>query len=362
MFFTLNAPKIVGPVLFPNLRIIAVTADRKKAIAVRAGGEQLSPEDPRQVFQGHVLPNKETHTDADVIGASKVQVTFSPLPLTDGALDLEQRILTDLRGKQGFLQLLGSGTSSTRYLASRMKATERDSPFFITNEVGAPPLSESALDLRGSLPQREKVVGLFEHVLAPLAERIATLHDKEIVHRNVTPKNAKAKRYSSSANSVTVTNFGLANWLTSPNPRTEIGEIGFAAPEVVLERLPHEDVRADVYGFGATCFALLSGQDGILYEGIKNPWETLRWTPPPGADLVELRAIYYGEVRRLACLSADALITRINLPSALKRTAFAKYLMRLIHPDISKRPSDMHQVAATIRSLGGQLTAGELYG
>ncbi|NQT29996.1 MAG: protein kinase [Candidatus Saganbacteria bacterium] len=361
MFFTLKAPKISGPVLFPTLRIIAVTADRKKAIAVQEGGKQVSPEDPRQVFQGHVLPNKETYADADVIGAPKIEVTFSPIPLTDGDLDLERRILSDLVGIPGFPQIIGSGTSPTRYLASRMKASERNSPFFITAKVPGSSLSDFALNMRGTLPQRETVVRLFEYVLAPLATRIATLHDREIIHRNVAPKNAKARRTPSNTNSLTITNFGLANWLTSLTPRPEIGEMGFAAPEVALEQLQHEDRRADVYGFGATCFALLSGEAGILYAGMENPWTTLRWKEPTADEAVNLRTTYYEGIGSLSQLNLDGLIKRIDLPSALKRTAFGKYLMRLIHPNIAERPSNMHQVADTLKQLGGQLTEVELY-
>src|ERR1019366_10227549 len=85
---------------------------------------------------------------------------------------------------------------------------------------------------------------------------LATAHDKGIVHRDIKPENLFLTR----AGTVKLLDFGIARLIEAPGTATRPGGIvgtpAFMAPEQVLGKVV--DPQSDLYGVGATAFALLS--------------------------------------------------------------------------------------------------------
>jgi serine/threonine protein kinase len=85
---------------------------------------------------------------------------------------------------------------------------------------------------------------------------LATAHDKGIIHRDIKPENLFLTR----AGTVKLLDFGIARLIEAPVTATRPGGIvgtpAFMAPEQVLGKVV--DPQSDLYGVGATAFALLS--------------------------------------------------------------------------------------------------------
>jgi len=109
-------------------------------------------------------------------------------------------------------------------------------------------------------------------------------YEHKIIHRNVTPKNILRR---SSDEACLLGDFMLAKALEGTlaqqvtQPGQILGEIPYLAPERTRADV-EVDTRADLYGLGATCYALLTGKppvtEGPLTEMIKNVREE---TPEP---------------------------------------------------------------------------------
>ncbi|MBU3060387.1 protein kinase [Nocardia sp. NEAU-G5] len=117
-----------------------------------------------------------------------------------------------------------------------------------------------------------------------LAGAIESAHRVEVLHRDVKPANVLLSRYGEPQ----LTDFGIAHipggFRTSTNMIT--GSPAFTAPEVLKGE--QATVRSDVYGLGATLFALLTGH--AAYErqsGEKIVAQFLRITTQPVPDLRE---------------------------------------------------------------------------
>ena len=113
-------------------------------------------------------------------------------------------------------------------------------------------------------------------VAIDIARALSTGHENKFIHRNVTPKNI-IRRESDGA--CLLGDFMLAKALEGTlamdvtSQGQILGEVQYLAPERTLGN--HEvDIRSDLYGLGATCYALLTGRPPIsgisVTELIKN--------------------------------------------------------------------------------------------
>jgi serine/threonine protein kinase len=283
--------------------------------------------------------------------ASRIVVKISSSQASDHDLDLEKKMITVLHDQPGFPKLVMQGKAWVEHYDANYRPIKRWSPFFVMPEI-------AGVDLAGlrvsqwqlAFPTREKLAWLAGHVLPQLAERLATLHELGIVHRDVKPNNA----LYSEAEGVTVLDFGHANYLQGREARTDHGTVGYFPPELILGTPEREDVRADVYGFGTSAFVLLTGEVNVLYSGMTN---LFRMT---GFDFMftsreEVTRRYYSQMSSFAHLTPEALLKVCNMPVELKETGLGKYLIGLFHPAREQRPENMHQVAEAMRRLGGEL-------
>src|SRR5262249_12319501 len=116
-----------------------------------------------------------------------------------------------------------------------------------------------------SLAERMKVASIrperAAEYIAEAAEAIQHAHDQGAIHRNLKPGNLLLGRDGR----VQVTDFGLAKWLDGQSlgeshPDQLIGTPEFMAPEQADPRWGPVGPATDIYGLGATLYALLTGK------------------------------------------------------------------------------------------------------
>jgi len=102
------------------------------------------------------------------------------------------------------------------------------------------------------------------------AEGIAHLHARGIVHRDVSPANV----VRTPGGRAVLVDFGQARPWREPAPPSlgVVGTPGFVAPEEVLGTAERSQPAADVFGLGATLYALLTG---VAPAGGQDVLETL---------------------------------------------------------------------------------------
>ncbi len=130
---------------------------------------------------------------------------------------------------------------------------ERGEPFIVLTLVGGHSL-EQVIRGRGHLPDDEVL-----ELGRCLAEALAYAHERDVLHRDVKPENILLPR----ADQPVLVDFGLAKFEEASGGRLTAtgafaGTPGFAAPEQLADA-GKVDARADVYGLGATLYAMLTG-------------------------------------------------------------------------------------------------------
>jgi serine/threonine-protein kinase len=117
-------------------------------------------------------------------------------------------------------------------------------------------------DLAASLKQHGKVaVPRALRLLKELAEALAYLHGRGLVHRDVKPSNVLL----TADDHVKLADFGLAATEEDPaGSRAGFGTLAYMAPEELLSAATSggesADPRGDLYALGATAFEMLSGE------------------------------------------------------------------------------------------------------
>jgi serine/threonine protein kinase len=167
-----------------------------------------------------------------------------------------------------------------------------------------------------------------------IAEALAVAHRAETIHRDIKPSNVMIDRHGR----VKLLDFGLAHLalLSAESLETSVGRLlgtlDYMAPEQADPERPL-DVRADLFGLGATLFYLLTGRPP-------------RGDHSRGSLLHQLRALAVDAAPRVSSLRAD-------VPQDLD-----DFLARLLDRDPDKRPASADAVAQSLRTwAGGDLGA-----
>lgn len=120
-------------------------------------------------------------------------------------------------------------------------------------------------------------------VAVDIGQALMTGHDNKIVHRNVTPKNILRRK---SDETCLLGDFMLAKALEGTlaqqvtQPGEILGEISYLAPERTKADAVI-DTRSDIYGLGATCYALLTGRPPAEGESLTEQIQAVRDEVPP---------------------------------------------------------------------------------
>ena len=122
--------------------------------------------------------------------------------------------------------------------------------------------------LQDRLEQRGPVTpGLAVSWIAKLSRALAAVHEAGVVHRDVKPANV----ILTPTGEPVLTDFGLALDSESHERLSMDGAIlgspGYFSPEQAVGDLSRIDLRSDVYGLGATLYALLCGRPPIQLKG-----------------------------------------------------------------------------------------------
>jgi tetratricopeptide (TPR) repeat protein len=155
--------------------------------------------------------------------------------------------------------------------------TERGVPYLVMDHVPGEPL-QRRLELAGALDVDDAV-----RLARQLCDAVAACHDAGVLHRDLKPDNVLATRDGS----LRLVDFGLARDLDADLERSQLtqeggflGSPGFWAPEQALGQRDRIGPGTDVYGLGATLFALLTGHAPREAQSLPDAI-TLASAPPP---------------------------------------------------------------------------------
>jgi len=169
----------------------------------------------------------------------------------------------------------------------------------------------------GTLADRIKAEGPFDPAEAvrlclQLADALAAVHEAEIFHRDIKPSNVIVMADGTPK----LSDFGLAKLMDEHDELTRttqaIGTPAFMPPEQITRKLGDISPATDVYGLGATLYAMLTGKapfEGDSNEDIisKVKSETpprpraLRPDLPMGLEAVVLKCLEKRPADRYAC-------------------------------------------------------------
>ncbi|WP_440108234.1 CHASE2 domain-containing serine/threonine-protein kinase [Acidovorax sp. BL-A-41-H1] len=122
-------------------------------------------------------------------------------------------------------------------------------------------------------------------IAARVAEALDYAHAHQVVHRDIKPANIM---YDAAADTVKVTDFGIARITDSSRTRTGLvlGTPSFMSPEQLAGK--KVDGRSDLYALGVTLFQLLSGRLPLRGASMNELMRLIATVEPP--DIRQLRA------------------------------------------------------------------------
>lgn len=161
-------------------------------------------------------------------------------------------------------------------------------------------------------------------IIHQIASALVEASKRNLVHRDIKPSNIKVTPEGQAK----LLDFGLSrsymgNRLTEPG--TILGTVDYMAPEQ-LQDASTVDIRADIYGLGATLFWCVTGRPPFISE-TRNPQELAArfFQPPPSARTF----------RSDLPIELDALITRMLAVSPDDRYATPQMVMKALLPFIN---------------------------
>jgi tetratricopeptide (TPR) repeat protein len=213
--------------------------------------------------------------------------------------------------------------SHPHVVALREVLEQDDAVFLVMEYVPGESLQQRLR--RGPLPPDEA-----RERTAQLAAATAHAHARGVLHRDLKPDNVLL----GTDGVIRLTDFGVAYVLETGDgerlTRTGafVGTPGYMAPEQALSQLDAIDRRTDVYGLGATLYAMLTGDAPIrgadlhevlvrTIEHAPTPPHQLRPEVPLWLSRVCLRCLEKDPVRRFE--NAEELIDALNTPAPAGR-------------------------------------------
>ena len=189
---------------------------------------------------------KGTHSESGVVAAIKV---LSPEYTSDD--DQRQRFVRAMKTmlpleSPYIIKLLNAGKNGP-YCWAAMDLIEGES---LTQKI-------DRIGIEGMLDWKK-----VWRVAAHIARALHAGYENKVIHRNVTPNNIMQR---SSDQVCLLGDFMLAKALEGTNakqitqPGQLIGDVPYMAPERTKDG-SEVDTRSDIYGLGATCYALLTGK------------------------------------------------------------------------------------------------------
>jgi serine/threonine protein kinase/WD40 repeat protein len=147
-----------------------------------------------------------------------------------------------------------------------------DQPYYSMRYVEGHSLAEVVK--AGPLPNR-RASALMEQV----ARAVQSIHDQGVLHRDLKPQNilvdARDRPY--------VSDFGLAKWLDAAEGVTHTGEVLGSPPYMSPEQATdaaHVSIATDVYGLGATLYALLTGRPPFQGKTVADTLHQVKYRDP----------------------------------------------------------------------------------
>jgi response regulator RpfG family c-di-GMP phosphodiesterase len=211
-------------------------------------------------------------------------------------------------------------------------ATELGRPYFVMELVRGIKITEYCD--QNNLTTRQRL-GLF----IPICQAIQHAHQKGIIHRDIKPSNILVTPDGQAK----LLDFGLAQQFgrRMTEPGTLLGTLDFMAPEQASDAST-VDIRADVYGLGATLYWCLTGRLPFPSTGNMSQDLAQRLTqPPPSARAVrpqlpaELNAIV---ARMMALKPEDRYPTPQAVTRALLRFLKADTREQILLPPLGSQP------------------------
>ncbi len=230
----------------------------------------------------------------------------------------------------GILRLLPiAGHHSTgplRHCSAKVEPNNPQSPFFVVMEY----MPGGSLD-RLITQATPLSPGAAIYMTLQVADALAYIHDRHMVHLDVKPNNLLLRvplsRWSARLPVVVLSDFGIAQFTGGTRYTRAFGSTGYTAPEIVAGHLPHP--QNDVYALGVILYEMLTGRtpfDGPVMPGIPlHPqFYPSRWNRAvsPELEAVILQAIDTDPRRRYASMQqfqqALASLSEAQYPARLK--------------------------------------------
>jgi len=229
----------------------------------------------------------------------------------DPALEREVavKVLTELGGSQLLARFEREAAVHARLrhphvVAVHAAGHDRGVPYLVMDLVPGESL-QRRLDRAGPLPVAEAVAAVRK-----LARAVAAAHDLGVLHRDLKPANVLLAPGDGGALEPRLTDFGLAAIAAASGERltatgAALGTPGYWPPEQARGELARIGPASDVYGLGATLYALLTGRPPVAGETPAEALAALADGPPepPSARRPEVDAGLEAIVLR--CLAAD---------------------------------------------------------
>lgn len=173
---------------------------------------------------------------------------------------------------------LRSASALSRFYREAMTAGAMNHPYLVKiydcghTADGAPYLAMEYLDgvtLHQAIheaPECGMTPGRALDICNRVAQALHHLHQRQVVHRDIKPKNIMLTVREGDPEWVTVLDFGVAKMLGQPaltQAGTAPGTLGYMAPEMLVSGMTSTAV--DIYALGATLFEALTGT--YLFDG-----------------------------------------------------------------------------------------------
>ncbi len=128
-----------------------------------------------------------------------------------------------------------------------------------------------------NLPKKNRLP-LLKEIIKELLPILNHLKENNVVHCDIKPSNLLIDKNQDSFN-VALIDFGLAHRIEEPTNRKTLFPLGYAAPELILNKLDLVDHRTDQFALGILIWKLFTGQLPLAHP---NPsiYTTLQLTHP----------------------------------------------------------------------------------